>query len=168
MMDPLTVMLVIDTAIGLAPKIAGGAEILWNKVKRKGPPNEPLASEIADNLPAAPASMDSLGVALVELQSEMIASTELLKNLADQNSRIAEFMDATQTRFNVLEDSNTRLVNQLATDRLILKALESQNNQLTKNIESNTAQIKQLIGICLAVAVVALSSLAIAVHLAMK
>jgi hypothetical protein len=82
--------------VSSAPKIADGARRLWNAVGKKSSPAD-KATAAAATLPAdaqAVAALESRiahveGVA-ADLHQQMLASSELIKALADQNSRLIE------------------------------------------------------------------------------
>lgn len=78
-----------------APKVAAGARKLWNAVGRK----PPAGTQVADNAQAAlspearaiaalTAHVSELETATAELEDQMIASSELIKALAEQNTQL--------------------------------------------------------------------------------
>ena len=88
-----------------APKVADGAKKLWNTVSKKGPFQE-LPTGSAD----APHPQDSQAIALLQsriaamegaiadLHSQMLASSELIKTLAEQNTRLIERVETSRIR----------------------------------------------------------------------
>lgn len=81
--------------IKAAPQIAEGAKKLWNTVSRKGPPVVPVP--LPDpNRPLDPEELIStlqtrvslLETSLAELEEQMLASSELIKALAEQNAEL--------------------------------------------------------------------------------
>jgi hypothetical protein len=83
--------------ISNAPKVVDGAKTLWNTVAKK-----PVSSKA----PAAPAAakatlearLAAMEVAVSELQTQMRASTELIKELADQNAQLIRRIEANRVR----------------------------------------------------------------------
>lgn len=88
-----------------APKVADGAKKLWSTVSKKGPfPELPTGSS------AAPLSHESQAIALLQarlaamegaiadLHSQMLASSELIKTLAEQNTRLIERVETGRIR----------------------------------------------------------------------
>lgn len=78
-----------------APKVAVGAKKLWNTVGKKPPPD---AHPAANAAPAAAPEVQSIsGLAArildlerdaADLQAQMVASSELIKALAEQNTQL--------------------------------------------------------------------------------
>ena len=106
--------------ISNAPKVAEGAKKLWSSVPGRGPaaeetaddtPAEAAAQDAADS-PVAVAGRDELGDAVGalkldvsgldtsvgELQEQMVASSALIKALADQNTQLIERVEAHRIR----------------------------------------------------------------------
>lgn len=81
-----------------APKVADGAKKLWKSVARHAARAAP--GEAADGTREAPsiASLDSRLAAvestIEDLQGQLLASSELLKTLADQNARLVAQAEA--------------------------------------------------------------------------
>jgi len=78
-----------------APKVAAGAKKLWNTVGKKlppapnpAPPGQAALSPEAQALAALVARIGSLETAAVELKSQMVASSELITSLAEQNTQL--------------------------------------------------------------------------------
>ncbi|SFC36963.1 hypothetical protein SAMN05216344_11564 [Polaromonas sp. OV174] len=79
-----------------APKVAAGAKKLWNAVAKKTPP------VLADSAPQAQAALSpeaqaiaalearilALEAASADLQNQMVASSELIQALAEQNTQL--------------------------------------------------------------------------------
>ncbi len=86
--------------IANAPAITDGAKKLWNTVARKSAPGGASEAQPASARPAGAAAspadaeaqlqarLDAVNGAVAELQGQMLASTELLKALADQNTEL--------------------------------------------------------------------------------
>ena len=78
-----------------APKVAAGAKKLWNAVGKKPLPASdtaldaqmPLSPE-AQALSALAARIQELETATADLQNQMVASSELIKALAEQNTQL--------------------------------------------------------------------------------
>lgn len=78
-----------------APKVAAGAKKLWNAVGRKPSSGTPVAATAAAALSpearaiaALTAHISELETATKELQEQMLASSELIKALAEQNTQL--------------------------------------------------------------------------------
>lgn len=94
-----------SAVISNAPVVADGAKKLWKAVANKPPsPEPPLASEPA---PAGPREDDveSLRTQLAaveavssKLEEQMLASSELIKALAEQNTQLIELVEANRIR----------------------------------------------------------------------
>ncbi|MCB4361464.1 hypothetical protein [Quatrionicoccus australiensis] len=73
-----------------APKVADGAKKLWETVARKKAPTGTSASATSDT--SSPAGQEAriaeLAGELDRLQQEMLASSQLLKTLAEQNAQL--------------------------------------------------------------------------------
>lgn len=87
-----------------APAIAEGAKKLWNKVGGKAPARvanaEPAAASTpgdADNQRLL-ARLDALEAKSSELHAELLASTELIKALADQNTELIRRVEINRRR----------------------------------------------------------------------
>lgn len=91
--------------ISNAPKVAEGARKLWNAVSKKSPVQEtPVKSPDAATSPAS-ASIAALQVRLAamerataDLHDQMLASSELIKTLADQNAQLIGRIEANRVR----------------------------------------------------------------------
>lgn len=89
-----------------APKVAEGAKKLWNTVGKKSPaPPAPAGTVTATPLsPEAQALADlqtrlgALEVATQELHEQMLASSELIKSLAEQNSGLIRRVEVQRLR----------------------------------------------------------------------
>lgn len=87
-----------------APKVADGAKKLWSSVGKKPPAPPPPANS------APPASIDAqalvdlharlatLEAAASDLHEQMLASSELIKALAEQNAELIKGMQAIRLR----------------------------------------------------------------------
>jgi len=86
--------------IANAPKVAEGARKLWNAVGGKAPP--PVRSEPATAVSQTEAGLQArvaaAETALADLHQQMLASSALIKELAEQNSRLVEGIEAERLR----------------------------------------------------------------------
>lgn len=92
-------------AIRNAPKVAEGARKLWNTVAKKKPESEPPTSEAesltsvdSKDIAVLEARIASLEAATAELHAQMLASSELIKALAEQNTQLVERVEAHRMR----------------------------------------------------------------------
>ena len=81
--------------ISNAPKVADGAKRLWQKVGKQGADTVPPASAeglTADDQPLADLQAQVAGLqhTVARLQDELLASSELITNLAQQNSGLIQ------------------------------------------------------------------------------
>jgi hypothetical protein len=91
--------------ISNAPKVAEGAKKLWNAVNKKSPSPD-LADEEADvpadagldTLATLQARLATMEIATADLHSQMLASSELIKVLADQNAQLIKRMEVHRIR----------------------------------------------------------------------
>ena len=91
--------------ISNAPKLAEGAKKLWNKAASNPAPQE--APPAAESQAASPESQAiaaletrarSLEAAITDLHGQMLASSELIKALADQNAQLVARVEAHRVR----------------------------------------------------------------------
>jgi cell shape-determining protein MreC len=106
--------------------------------------------------------------AIRDLQSDMVASTELIKALADQLAQFAKYIEASRLQFEAIENQNDLLCKRVEADNELLKSLEAQNAQLAKDLEVGRLRTNRLIGKCIAIGLLAIAGLAIAVRTAME
>ena len=83
--------------ISNAPKVADGAKKLWGSVGKKSPViGAPLSEAEPDRTPDAPSvtklttRIGELEAATGELHSQMLASSELITTLAEQNTQLIQ------------------------------------------------------------------------------
>ena len=88
-----------------APKVADGAKKLWNSVAGKpSQPQVPVAASVSNASPEAQAiagleaRVASLEAAVSELHSQMLASSELIKALAEQNGQLVARVEVNRVR----------------------------------------------------------------------
>lgn len=89
-----------------APKVADGAKKLWNTVGKKAPPAAtlPEASSGVQRSPAAQAMAAlqahvlALESSTQELHEQMLASSELIKALAEQNTELIRRAETSRVR----------------------------------------------------------------------
>lgn len=91
--------------ISNAPKVADGAKKLWKAVAKKS-----TSPEVADSSPQSAASPESqtlvalearaiaLEAEVADLHGQMLASTELIKALADQNAHLIQRIETNRAR----------------------------------------------------------------------
>jgi len=91
--------------ISNAPKVAEGAKKLWNMVGRQSEPPEP--SEVStqpagvseeQTLAGLAARTTALEAAVADLHDQMLASSELIKALAEQNAQLIQRIEANRVR----------------------------------------------------------------------
>jgi hypothetical protein len=87
--------------ISNAPKVADGAKKLWNAVAKKPRPDSapvaealPALSEEARAIAALQAQLAAVEAAAADLHEQMLASSELIQALADQNSQLIQRVEA--------------------------------------------------------------------------
>jgi hypothetical protein len=90
--------------ISNAPKVADGAKKLWSSVGKKPPVAQPAADSTppsaveAQTLAELQARLATLETAASDLHVQMLASSELIKALADQNALLIKGIDASRIR----------------------------------------------------------------------
>jgi hypothetical protein len=94
-----------STVIGNAPVIADGAKKLWKAVAKKPAPlapppaREPVAAQTGEQTVAAlQARLAAVESAASRLEEQMLASSELIKALADQNAVLIGLVEAHRVR----------------------------------------------------------------------
>ncbi len=90
--------------ISNAPAVADGAKKLWSAVGRKSASKE-AASATGEELPANELSVAGLGrrqaaveTAGADLHQQMLASSELIKDLAEQNTQLIRRLETNRVR----------------------------------------------------------------------
>lgn len=88
-----------------APKVAEGARKLWNAVGKMRAADEaakagaqPAASHEPHTLEALEARVAALEAAVSDLHGQMLASSELIKELAEQNTQLVQRIEANRKR----------------------------------------------------------------------
>lgn len=91
--------------INNAPKVTDGAKKLWNAVAGKPSlaetsnwPEKPVASVDSESFIILEARITTLEAAISDLHDQMLASTELIKALADQNVQLIQRIETTRVR----------------------------------------------------------------------
>lgn len=85
--------------ISNAPKVAEGAKKLWNTVGKKPPEVQGAASPAqAPTLEGLQAQLTAAESALADLHEQMVASTELINALAEQNAQLVQRVEAHRVR----------------------------------------------------------------------
>ncbi|MDP2065377.1 MAG: hypothetical protein Q8K38_05330 [Burkholderiaceae bacterium] len=88
-----------------APKVAEGARKLWNTVGKKTPEPKEVAPEVPANLPPEAqalarleARIGALDAQVAQLQEQLMASSELIQALAEQNTQLVQRAEANRLR----------------------------------------------------------------------
>ncbi len=90
-----------------APKVAAGARDLWGKVSGRppAPPPPPVDDKVQGQLQAEAhaiaklrAELRATETAVSELQAQMLAATELINDLADQNAQLVQGVETLRRR----------------------------------------------------------------------
>lgn len=91
--------------ISNAPKLADGAKKLWNTVGVKSAPpkasdssTRPAAASESQTIAALEARIVTLEAAVSDLHGQMLASSELIKALAEQNAQLVRRIEAHRLR----------------------------------------------------------------------
>lgn len=90
--------------ISNAPKVADGAKKLWNSVGKKPPVAEPAAdaAPLSVHDPATTAVLQTrlaaVEAAATDLHGQMLASSEVIKSLAEQNAQLIRGIEANRIR----------------------------------------------------------------------
>ena len=85
-----------------APKVADGAKKLWNSVGKKVPQPAagaaPSAAPDADTLTELQTRLAAVEAAARDLHEQMLASSEVIKALAEQNAQLIKGVEAIRIR----------------------------------------------------------------------
>lgn len=87
-----------------APKVANGAKKLWQNVGKKpsvAPPVKPVADALGSEPPSVAmlqAQVAGLQAAVADLHQQMLASSELIQSLADQNTQLIKRVEVNRVR----------------------------------------------------------------------
>lgn len=89
-----------------APKVADGAKKLWNTIANKKPlaPEVPSATEKPALSPEAQAiatlqrQVAALEIAMADQHTQLLASSELIRTLAEQNTQLIQSIEANRVR----------------------------------------------------------------------
>ncbi len=91
--------------ISNAPKVADGARKLWNAVARKSSlpevsdsSTQPAVALESQPMAALDARVITLEAAVSDLHGQMLASSELIKALADQNAQLIQRIETNRVR----------------------------------------------------------------------
>lgn len=91
--------------ISNAPKIAEGAKKLWSTVGKK-PPVEDATPLAVDDRPYSMAAMEkrlqAMEAAASQLHEQMLASADLIKTLAEQNTQLVKRIEVNRARLVML------------------------------------------------------------------
>lgn len=80
-----------------APKVADGAKRLLGMASRQ-PPAPPAAAAGATESAALAARVQALEATVAELHQQMLASSQLIKDLAEQNAQLIRRIEANRVR----------------------------------------------------------------------
>ena len=94
-----------------APVIADGARKLWGNVARKPPVGQldkagGAAGRVAHDAPSLESRLATLETAASALHEQMLASSELIKALADQNAQLIKGIEVNRRRVLLLAGLN--------------------------------------------------------------
>ncbi len=89
-----------------APKVADGAKKLWNAIVNKKPPSpraiaptaQPTLSPKDQVIATLQSQVAALELETVDLHNQMLASSELIKALAEQNTQLIQRVEANRIR----------------------------------------------------------------------
>lgn len=91
--------------ISNAPKVADGAKKLWNAVAKKSSAQKvsdaslpPSAASESQTLAALEIRVMALEAAVADLHSQMLASSELIRELADQDAQLIQRVEINRVR----------------------------------------------------------------------
>lgn len=91
--------------INNAPKVADGARKLWNAVGKRTPATDtsdqtpqPGFSPEAERITTLETRTAELEAAVADLHGQMLASSELIKALADQNAQLIRHIETNRVR----------------------------------------------------------------------
>jgi Sec7-like guanine-nucleotide exchange factor len=79
-----------------APKVVDGSKKFWNMVAKKTHLKEISVSE-PSTVPES-STIDSLEASVSDLQAQMLASSELIKELAEQNTQLIKRIETNRVR----------------------------------------------------------------------
>jgi hypothetical protein len=86
--------------INNAPKVADGAKKLWKSVAKKSGPSEPANTNVQPAHSSEEQTIASLDTRIIELKSEvaalhdqMLASSEIIEALAEQNTQLIKSIE---------------------------------------------------------------------------
>lgn len=106
----LTVLKMVpwDDVIKNAPRVADGAKKLWSTVAKKPPAPEALHGNASQRTPDALSlaqlqqQLDTAVAEIADLHQQMLASSELIRTLADQNAQLIRRVEINRLRVLVL------------------------------------------------------------------
>lgn len=80
-----------------APKVVDGAKRLWSTVRKTENPEAPPTAG-PQTIASLHARLTAIEPAITELHNEMLASSELIATLAEQNTQLIERIEANRVR----------------------------------------------------------------------
>lgn len=88
-----------------APKVADGAKKLWHSIKGKSPlsssQSEPLDCSVISNVESIDGLLlriQNMEATIENLHEQMLASSELIKSLAEQNTQLVKHVEVNNRR----------------------------------------------------------------------
>jgi len=81
-----------------APKVAEGAKKLWGSVRKKEVVEAAPRSASPQSIEALQTRLEKLEAEVVDLHQQMLASSELIKTLAEQNTQLVKRVEANRRR----------------------------------------------------------------------
>ena len=85
--------------IKAAPEVAGGARRFWDSVKKTPEPaQDKVFDEPVDPLVALAARLESTEASAADLHAQMLAASEVIATLAQQNAKLVEQTEALRKR----------------------------------------------------------------------
>lgn len=95
--------------ISNAPRVADAAKKLWKAVANKSVPSESLTDTVQSRLSPDAALLAAIEARLMameagysDLQNQLLASSELIKELADQNAQLVKRIETNRVRILLL------------------------------------------------------------------
>ena len=95
--------------LAVAPTIVQGARKLWTSVRKQEQPVSPQSHQLDAKHSSDSESLSAIGARVLSLESrskemadEVVSSLELIKSLAEQNSRLVQAVEILRVRTRVL------------------------------------------------------------------
>jgi hypothetical protein len=81
-----------------APAVADGAKKLWTTIAKKMPPAAPADAPFAGEIAELQAHISALEAATATLHEQLLATSGVIKTLAEQNTQLIARIEATRRR----------------------------------------------------------------------